>query len=131
MPQLPEAPPVPASRLVPPGWVFLIAWPVLKLGALRADAQILRRPRRPPGRGTLVALRAADWVAFFAFGRVMPRWGSLPVVLGLTVVQAGTTAEVVRRGRRDDPVIARALAPQLAWLAYATAVPLLLARRRR
>lgn len=76
----------------------------------------------------LLVLRGVDWAVFFTFPALAPRSGRAIVVAGLTLVQAIVTGEAMRRGRRLDPRIAASLAPQLAWLAYATVVPLILAR---
>ncbi len=113
-----------ASRLVPPDWVFLVAWPLLKVGAVRADIRVARMPRDSPLRHPLIWLRLADWLLFGLFPRLAPRSDSVAVVIALTGGQAVATGEAMRRGRRD-PMITRPLAPQLCWLVYATVVPLL------
>lgn len=117
--------PPPQSRLIPPDRVFLVAWPLLKAAAVAADVRLLRR-----GPRAALWLRGLDWALFAAFPRVAPRSDSAAVVSALSAGQLAGTVLPAVRARRSDPVASRLLAPQAAWLAYATTVPLILALRR-
>ena len=103
----------------PPGWLFAPAWVLLKAGALGADLRAANLPRGVPGRDRLLGLRAADWALFSTTGLVGFRPGSPILGLAWTAAQLGLTAAGVRSARAVDRPAAL-LAPQLAWLAYAS-----------
>lgn len=116
--------------MIPPDWVFYVAWPLLKLAALAADRRVLAA-EADGLRRKLVTLRCVDWLLFFAFPRLAARTGSAVAVSALTAAQAATTGAVMRRTHGRDVVITRLLAPQFAWLVYATVVPLIIGVRSR
>lgn len=106
-----------------PGWLVALVWPPLKLAALAADVTSIRSGRPGLSRSRYLALRGADWSLFALIGVVAPRTRSAAVVSALTLAQAASTAEAIRRLAPEQPVAARLLVPQLGWLLYASAVP--------
>lgn len=114
------------AQLLAPDRLVAVVWPVLKIWALAADVAIARD--RAPGRAVSLALRAVDWALFFSFPLAARRSPRVGVASGLAAAQAVATAAVMSRSR---PSAARLLAGQLAWLSYATAVPVIAAARAR
>lgn len=113
------------SPLMPPDWVFGVVWPVLKVCCIAADVRIGQKA--DSWADPLIWLRAADWLAFLAFPAIAFRSRRAAVVTLATLCQLVPTLEVVRRSVGGDTVVAGLLAPQLVWLAAASALPLILA----
>lgn len=105
----------------PPDWVFLVAWPLLKLSASAADLRIANQPRLPH-RTVLLRQRSAEWVGFATFTAVGPRTGRPRLILASTAAQAGSTIATARRVWPHDRRAALLLSPQACWLLYATAL---------
>ncbi|MBC8071075.1 MAG: tryptophan-rich sensory protein [Deltaproteobacteria bacterium] len=112
----------------PPGWVFAPVWAVNNLLNVYAD---LRMASRSSGaaRVGFGASQAAFWATFFGFGVVYFRKRS--PVLGFIATAAGTVATAASVGiaARVDKKAALALAPTALWLAFATAVSGVVAKR--
>lgn len=112
----------PRVRFTLPDWVFLLAWPLLKSAAARADLTIANLPVIQSRRRTLLALRATDWLLFATFTRVGPASGRPSQIVASTAAQASATAFACTLAAPIDRSITRLLAPQAAWLTYATAI---------
>jgi tryptophan-rich sensory protein len=115
----------PQPAYAPPAWLFLPAWLAWKALAIRADTALLNAAESvlpPPRRRALLAARTADWLLWTSTETVGVRLGSPRLALLWALGQFASTAGVIGATRRPAPAIARALAPQLAWLAFAVAV---------
>lgn len=116
----PDGPP--RVPFTPPDWVFLVAWPLLKASVARADLTVANLPLDQPHRRVLLGLRAVDWALFASFTRLGPRTGRPGWILASTCGQATATGLAAALGTGVDRTIPRLLAPQAAWLTYATAI---------
>ncbi|MFB0873780.1 MULTISPECIES: TspO/MBR family protein [unclassified Sphingobium] len=105
--------------LIPPGWVFGVAWTILYILMALAFAIVLHA-RGAKGRGAAIALFLIQLVMNLAwsplFFRAHQVGSALLLILALFLVVAATTA-LFWRIRRLAGLL---LIPYLAWLAFAS-----------
>ncbi|MDQ2756268.1 MAG: tryptophan-rich sensory protein [Actinomycetota bacterium] len=113
----------------PPGWVFGPAWTTLYALIAAASARTIDRIEDPRERRryqlglavNLVLNIGWTWIFFTA---KRPRL-ALAEILLLEV----STIDLLRRSARHDPASGAMLAPYAAWVAFATALTVAIARR--
>ncbi|SFT02942.1 TspO/MBR family protein [Saccharopolyspora flava] len=115
-------------RWQPPPQVFGPVWSALYADIAVASAVALSRSPAPAGyvpalAGNLVLNAGWTWVFW---GARRPSWAAVEAA-----VLTASSADLLARTRRADPRAGAALAPYVAWCAFATALSTAIARRNR
>jgi tryptophan-rich sensory protein len=104
--------------LMPPGWVFGVAWTALYI-LLGLSLAMVLNARGAEGRTAAIALFLAQLALNYAWSPVFFAFHRVGTALIILLVMIGLTVGVMLLFRRIRPVAALLLLPYLAWLCFA------------
>ena len=112
---------------MPPGWAFGVAWTILYI-LLGLSLAMLLHARGARGRGRVLGLFLLQLASSFAWPPVFFAWHEVELAVTLVAAMAVLTAALVLLAARIRPLAALLLVPYLAWLVFAAALTLEIAR---
>jgi tryptophan-rich sensory protein len=105
------------ARFAPPTWAYAPAWTAIEVAL--ADSTVRLLDADGPDRDRALRAAAANDALYVAFPVVYFRLRSPILAAAVTWAQFGVAAAQAVWTRRADPVAARGIYPQLAWLCLA------------
>jgi tryptophan-rich sensory protein len=105
--------------IMPPGWLFGVAWTILYI-LLGLSIAIVLNARGARGRGLAVGLFAAQMLLNFAWSPVFFGMHQVRTALFIIVAMLVLSIIVAVLFMRIRPVAAYLMIPYIAWLSFAT-----------
>lgn len=105
--------------IMPPGWLFGVAWPILYI-LLGLALAIILNARGAKGRGLAIGLFVAQLLLNYTWSPLFFAYHQVSAALGVIVVMlilAAITTILFARIRRSAALL---MLPYLAWLAFAS-----------
>lgn len=105
--------------LIPPGWVFAVAWPAL-YALMGCAVAMVWHARGAPGRGIAIGLFIVQLLMNYAWSPLFFAAHKVNAALWLIVALVVLTVATIAAFARVRVVAAVLLLPYLAWLGFAT-----------